>query len=71
MITAIVFEGKFLLLLVLPKHTNRPYVVWTVVLLRQNRSRLKQLSKEGRNLLDISLVIRVCLFGLYVFFGLW
>ncbi|KAK7680301.1 hypothetical protein QCA50_016541 [Cerrena zonata] len=46
------------------------FEVWTVVLLRQNRSRLKQLSKEGRNLLDISLVIRVCLFGLYIFFGL-
>lgn len=43
------------------------HTVWTVVLLYQNRSCIRQLTNEGH----ISLVVRVCAFGAYVFLGLW
>lgn len=48
-------------------HTIVGTTVWTVVLLYQNRSCIRQLTNEGH----ISLVVRVCAFGAYVFLGLW
>jgi len=43
--------------------------VWTIILLYKNRASIRQLSREGYEL-DIPLVLRVCVFGLYVFLGL-
>jgi hypothetical protein len=46
------------------------FAVWTAVLLHKNRSCIRQLLRDGRGL-DVSLVLRVCIFGVYVFLGLW
>ncbi|KIP04026.1 hypothetical protein PHLGIDRAFT_212566 [Phlebiopsis gigantea 11061_1 CR5-6] len=42
--------------------------VWTIILLQRNRTRIRQLSRDGRGL-DLSLVARVVIFGIYVFLG--
>lgn len=44
--------------------------VWTLALLHRNRACIRQLSRDGRGV-DVSLVLRVCVFGVYVFLGLW
>ncbi|KAI0342240.1 hypothetical protein BDW22DRAFT_173340 [Trametopsis cervina] len=43
--------------------------VWTILILYRNRTVVQQLSREGFDL-DIPLILRVCVFGLYVFLGL-
>ncbi|KAI0689333.1 hypothetical protein BC835DRAFT_257569 [Cytidiella melzeri] len=43
--------------------------VWTVILLCRNRVFIGRLSREGYEL-DFPLILRVCVFGLYVFLGL-
>lgn len=45
-------------------------LVWTILILYRNRTVVQQLSREGFDL-DIPLILRVCIFGLYVFLGLW
>ena len=42
-------------------------LVWTVFLLCKNQACIRQLSREGH----VSLVVRVCVFGVYLFLGLW
>lgn len=62
--------GRLLPLLHVPCGSHIPQLgrtVWTVFLLYQNRSCIRQLTNEGH----ISLVVRVCAFGAYVFLGLW
>ncbi|KAI0783222.1 hypothetical protein C8Q75DRAFT_470918 [Abortiporus biennis] len=45
------------------------FEIWTVLLLRRNKARIQQLSKD-RTTFDMSLIIRVCIFGIYVLLGL-
>ncbi|CAL1710329.1 unnamed protein product [Somion occarium] len=46
------------------------FEIWIVYLLRTNQSRLKQLIGDGRGLCNVSLVVRVIIFGFYVLLGL-
>ena len=64
---AIILEGKHLGSPYTLITMTKPLLVWTVFLLYRNQACIRQLSREGH----VSLIVRICVFGVYLLLGLW